>query len=320
MKMNLNSEKKPRLPTTRRINPEQLPHFRLTKRDCDIIRTVYEFRVMTTPQIEMLFFSGMGRERPPSPSRCQLRLKLLFHAGYLKRVEQFQRLSEGRKPLLYLLDEHGARLLADLDEKLVSDLDWDRQDQSLSWFFLNHLLATNDMRAAIMAAARDHRWTVEVWRDERVLKSTQMKDYVTIPTTRGKEEPAAIVPDGYFRLRAGEYLYHHFLEVDRGKETGSASTEGAKDWGRKIRAYTAYFHKAGGRPSPYEQRYKTQGGRVLTVTTGERRLANLKSVTEQVGGKGRFWFTTFAKITPQSVLTAPIWKQAGKDGDFPLTW
>ena len=57
----------------------------------------------------------------------------------------------------------------------------------------------------------------------------------------------------------------------------------------------------------YEARYGTRHGRILTVTIGERRLANLKAITEEVGGKARFWFTTIERIRAGDILTDPIW-------------
>jgi len=49
---------------------------------------------------------------------------------------------------------------------------------------------------------------------------------------------------------------------------------------------------------------------VLTVTTGEKRLDNLRRLTEEAEGKVKFWFTTFDQLTPETVLTAPIWQVA----------
>ncbi len=41
--------------------------------------------------------------------------------------------------------------------------------------------------------------------------------------------------------------------------------------------------------------------------------------TEREGGKGRFWFMTFANVTAETVLTEPIWSVAAKDGLYSLT-
>ena len=100
---------------------------------------------------------------------------------------------------------------------------------------------------------------------------------------------------------------------------GQYSHWGRKDWSRKVRAYIAYFTpQSPDQLSVYAQRFGTSKVRILTVTTGQTRLENLKRITEQAGGRGRFWFTTFDQVTPKTVLTKPIWHKAGQDGQFRL--
>lgn len=305
-----------RLKLTQRADVSAMPGFGLTERDRTILESVYEFRALTTDQIEKLLFQpDRGQDHPTKTTRCQLRLKLLYHSGYLFRDEQPQKLSEGRKPLVYFLDQKGAELVSQSLGIPVENLDWDRRDNRLSTLFLDHLLAINDVRVAITVSANANDFEIEDWLDDKSLKRSQMRDYVTLKGTGGAEERAAVVPDGYFRLHAGEYVYHHFLEVDRRTVTGEASDWGRRDWARKVRAYLEYY-----RSGLYEKRYETQGLRILTVTTGERRLANLREITEKAGGKARFWFTTFDQVSAASVLTSPIWQVASKDGLHSLTW
>lgn len=310
---NPSSEKKVRLPTTKRAPVNQLPRFRLTGRDKEIIKVVYTHRALTTHQIEALFFTPKtGPTQPANTSRCKYRLQMLFHHGFLYRDEQPQKLTEGRKPLVYFLDERGKGLL---EELLDEEIDWNPEHNDVSHPFLDHLLATNDVRVSIEVAARNQGWTIETWLDDKTLKSRQMKDYVMIKGPRGGEQRAAVVPDGYFHLWDGEYHYHLFLEVDRRTVTGEASKWEKRDWARKVRAYLAYY-----RSGKYQKRYQTKSLRILTVTTGKVRLANLKAITKKTGGKARFWFTTFDLATPDTILTKPIWQQASKDGLYSLTW
>ncbi len=307
------SGKRPRLRATERASSEALPGFRLTQRDREIIKAVYTHRALTTIQIACSFFSPSAKRG--INSWCQYRLQLLFQYGYLYRVEQAQKLSEGRKPLVYFLDEKGAQVVAELLDVEREEIDWHTSDNDVSLLFLDHLIASNDFRIAVTLAAQGKGWKVEKWLDEKTLKSAQMKDVVEITGPQGRKQRAAVVPDAYFLLRAGEYVYHHFVEVDRGTVTGEASQWGRRDWARKIRAYLAYF-----RSGKYQERYHAKGLRVLTVTTGERRLANLKQVTEKAGGKKLFWFTTEDKITSGAVLSEPIWQMASQDGYHSLVW
>jgi hypothetical protein len=47
-------------------------------------------------------------------------------------------------------------------------------------------------------------------------------------------------------------------------------------------------------------------------------MENLKKITEDVGGKHRFWFTTLEQVTPKTVLAKLIWQIATKDGQYAL--
>ena len=82
-----------KLPRLVRAKGDNLPGFVLTDRDVDILRAVYEYRALTTTQIEALIFATT------TPHQCRKRLQLLFHHGYLYRSEQLHTLSEARKPL-----------------------------------------------------------------------------------------------------------------------------------------------------------------------------------------------------------------------------
>ena len=307
-----------RLPALRRVDPGHLPPFRLTARDVSLVRAVYEYRALTTVQVERLFFSPpAGRPTGDSPAaavkinpRCQHRLKMLYHHGYLYRDEQPTKLSEGRRPLVYFLDAGGA---ARLGEEMGVAIDWDPAGNNVSWPFLDHLLLTNDFRIAVTVAARAHHVTLKTWIDDKVLKSQHQKDYVIITGTGGGKHRIAVVPDGYFVLDTDKRVFHHFLEIDRGTVTGSYRKDGRRDWSHKVRGFNEYV--ASGK---YEGRYNTTKVRILTVTTGQKRLEHLKQITEAVGGGSRFWFTTFDAVTPHTILTEPIWSVAGSAERRPL--
>ncbi len=277
----------------------------MTNRDRQIIEAVYHCRALTAPQIAALYFSKDGNQGEVN-ARCKHRLRMLYHHGYLFRDEQPSKLSEGRKPLVYFLDQQGAEFLASSQE---AEIDWDRHDNNVLFPFLQHLLATNDIRIAIILCTRKHEWEIIRWTDDKTLKSPQMKDKVKLKNERGKGLQAAIVPDGYCRLRTHEDTYNFFVEIDRGTVTGEATKWGKRDWGRKIKAYLEYY-----RSGMYQSRYATRDLRILTVTTGETRLSHLKAITEGEGGKGRFWFSTFNRITGRDILTDPVWSIANREG------
>lgn len=289
--------------------------FRLTKRDEEILRAVYLYRALTTKQISDLLFvrPDMTENRLPS-SRCVHRLKLLYHHGFLARHEQPQTLAEGRKPFLYQLDRRGAEFLGQREDGGIHALDW-QPGEDVSPLFLEHLIASNDVRVAITRSASRHGFAIEKWLDERTLKQVQNKDAVTLTNAAGKKQNAAVVPDGYFHLTTGEHHYHQFVEIDRRTVTGSSKNWTRRTWARKIMGFIEYY-----RSGKYHARYHTKSMRILTVTTGQKRLENLLAITEEVGGKARFWFTTFERVLHADILVDPIWNVAGGDTLRSLTW
>ena len=291
-----------------RVAADDLPPFRLSSRDRRAIRAVYEHRALTTDQIQRLLFPTRA-----GLTQCQHRLKLLFHHGYLFRDERPSKLSEGRKPLVYFLDTKGAAVLRETFDFEGDELDWHPRHNAVSELFLNHLLETNEIRVAVAVAAEQRDAVVRQWLDEKTLKSSQMKEYVTFTGPQGGRFKAAIVPDGYFLLETPEWSFRFFLEVDRGTVTGQWDRHGRRSWARKVRAYLAYY-----RSGKYERRYGSSKGRVLTVTVSEKRLITLKTTTEKAGGDDRFWFTTSERVAPETVLTAPVWQKAGHSGLYAL--
>lgn len=316
-----------RLSLFKRANIDRLPPFKQpTRRDLAIIEAVYAFRALTTPQIEALLFHGNPSQFQPTArqpqsgrtNRCRHRLKVLYHYGYLHREELPVPLSYGRKPLVYFLDKRGKETLCRWYGLDPQEIDWEPRLNTVGEPFIEHLLQTNDIRVAVTVAAQRHSFTLATWLDDRTLRKAQNRDYVLLHGPKGtRPRRVAVVPDGYFHLQNPEF--HFVLETDRRTVVGQYSRWGGKDWSRKVRAYIAYFTPpAPGQPSIYEQRFGTSKLRVLTVTTGPTRLENLKHITEQAGGRDRFWFTTFDQLTPQTVLTEPIWQKAGAAGQFRL--
>ena len=179
--------------------------------------------------------------------------------------------------------------------------------------FLDHLLHTNDVRIAFTLDAQAQNCQLTDWIDDRSLRRRETKEYVTLKNATGKAERVAIVPDGFFSLLSGDRHFHHFVEADLRTVVGLSSKSGRHDWARKVRAYLAY-HESG----QYGRRYDAQEFRVLTVTTGEGRLENLKAITEEAGGKQRFWFTTYEQLAACRPLVDPCWAVAGRSDLRPL--
>jgi hypothetical protein len=232
-------------------------------------------------------------------------LRLLTDHGYLERGEQPVTLAEGRRPLVYFLGQGGVDIAAAKLGVELADIDWKPSYNNVKWLFLDHLLATNDIRVRLEYGAPRRGLTLSEWHDDKTLSRQLISDKIVVTGPKGERQTVTVGPDGYLALIAPDGATQHraFVEADRG-------TVPLSRWGQKVGAYLAYF-----RSNSFRDRYHARKPfRVLTVTTSSERLAHMKAITEEAGGKSWFWFTTYAAITdPDNLLFAPVWHMAGAD-------
>jgi hypothetical protein len=277
--------------TKKRRRDRRLTHpqpMRLTARDVEIVEAVHQYRVLRQDQIQGLFFS--------TKNAAQRALARLYDHGFLER--KFLPVLYGRSPTLYVLDKRGADLLR--SKHGYEDLNWYASSKALKTDFIEHTTALNDFRVSVVVAARRRGLKLTTWASESQLKADY--DRVRIAEVR---QPVSVIPDGYFVLDTPRGEAHFFVEVDRGTET-------LQRFKQKVSAYIAY-HESGG----YERRYGTRSLRILTIATGEGRLANLRTATrpgvEGTRGRQRFWFALASDLTPATVLSEPVWYLAEED-------
>lgn len=295
-----------RLPRFRRVkNP---PHMVLTERDKKILHAVHDYRMLTREQVERLLFAPQaGQNHFTKTSKVRQRLKLLYQNKYLDRVPlPVGNAAWGWQPV-YRLAHGGAQLVASELGIDVNDLlywgkgdDKDRRSTKVTPLFLAHALSITDVRIAINLATQANGYLVEKWLDDALLKSQERKDYVTV-SANGRSRSVAVIPDSYFVLHLGDRRAHFFLELDRATMSNSR-------WGERVRAYLAYVQSG-----KYTERYQTKSLRILTVTTTEQRLQNLKETTQKAGGGDLFWFTTLEQVSASSVFSRPIWRFANDE-------
>lgn len=265
---------------------------------------------MTALQIEALHWRETKGGQFGRRKACQRRLRRLFDAGIIRRIEPLIRYSEGKKPLIYALTKAGAQILTDKLGIDPTTIDYKAHDREENWPFLQHLFDTTDLRIAFTSAAAASGLVVESWHNELELKQEGMYDVIALIDPTGETHHTAVVPDALLCLnRAGKRAFF-LLEVDRRTVTVDPSNWEQRGWTRKIRTYTTYFAS-----DAYTQRYEDHTAQVLTITTGEQRLAHLLNATQRAGGEQRFWFTTTAlALQPQLLLTEKIWQRAGRAG------
>lgn len=269
---------------------------RLMPRDLEVLKAVYEYRVMTHAQLTKLVFGNNH------PSVATKRLYALYHNGYLERLFLPVRGGVAVSPTLYLLAEKGAQELAISGEYL--NFYWSRDHLKVGTLFLSHTLAISEFRLRVTLACRAAGIPLVEWRGERDLKNDY--DRIPITTPSGHTRQVPIIPDGYFVLQTTEGKRHFMLELDRG-------TMEAKRFRAKVEGYTAYVESGA-----YTRRYGTKSLRVLTVTESQRRMKNLKTLTERAGGKSRFWFASMEALSAESLLFDPRWHVAGRSEQHAL--
>ena len=215
-----------------------------------------------------------------------------------------QSYGQGTSQALYLLAKRGANLVARELGIDFGDIRWRESHNYVGSIFLEHRLVLNQVRIAFAIAAPKHGYAIERWVTEEELKASP--DYVFIATAGGSRRRVPVIPDGYFVFNLVDRRAHFCLEVDR-------ATVPNKRWRQRVQAYLAYVQSG-----KYRQRFSTRSLRVLTVTTGQKRLANLKKTTESAGGESMFWFTTLRHATAEQSLTESIWQIAGREGFYSL--
>lgn len=261
---------------------------RETEGDRQIVRLVYDYRILSQTQLEQL----LGKSR----STMQQSLVRLYDHRYLERV--FLPIAElGSSPALYILDKRGIEVL---QRQGVADFTG-VPDKDISLLFMEHTLAINRFRIAITQACEQIGWKITTWQTENEVKADY--DKVMVKGRGSKPKTIPIVPDSYFVIEAPDKgLSHLFLELDRGTMT-------LERFRAKVEGYLSYYKQGG-----YEKRYHAKGFRVVTVvdTPKDARVANLAAHTAKLEGIGRrFWFAHLPAITPETVLTQAIWTVAG---------
>lgn len=275
---------------SRYIRPKNPQPIRFTDRDKLVVKAVNDFRLLRQDQVQRLLF--------PSRNTAQVRLRKLWEHGFLRR--QFLPVVGGiqNSPILYEVDKRGVELLRSEFGYEDEALRYSR-NKNIRTQFIEHTLGLSEIRLMVENSCQGQGFTLKTWLDEKTLKA----DYDKVQVGNKLE---AVLPDAYFAISIPELgALHFFVEYDRGPEN-------LKFIKKKMAAYVAYF-----RSGKCRQRYGTNRVRVLTVNeggktkAGKKRLANLKRVTEEVGGTSHFYFTRMANLTTDDVLLAPIWHIAG---------
>lgn len=285
------------LPRYRRVADP--PPMRLTERDKRILEAIHHYEgVLADFQIQRLFFT--------SRTQASFRLKLLYQNAYVSRPDRKQRAA--LPAMVYWLDRAGAAYVAALQGQSLESFSYRKEPRYLQ---LEHDLQVNDVRITLEeACSRTPGFVLDEW-----IPGTEFAAYPDKVTYSyaGKEVTRYVRPDSFCVITRtesdGEYSSRLLLELDRAREDNPRIVR------EKILPGIAYLRSAA-----YKQRFGYNTGRILFVTTSDRRARNMKRKAEAAAGKDAsiFYFTTFDQVTSEGVLLQPIWYRGGWDSPTTL--
>lgn len=276
----MRSEKttQPRQEPRSRFQPKKGVGMRLEERDEQILCDLFLHRLMSRSQIEKLYFS--------STVRCNARLRLLFDHKFVLR--HFPPAAPFGAQAIYSVGKAALSIIARrLDKDLPEVTRYFRRTQTPT--FIEHTLAVVDIWMAFREATQlSEEVTLDLW-----LAEMQCRHDWSIHAPGDKWRKEAFKPDGFARLETPNGYFNFFIEADLG-HTSSHQFEG------KLLTHQRYLESG-----LFEQTFGCQEFHTLVITTGERRLKNLREVLEKNNSQ-LFLFTTFELLQSRGVL-GEIW-------------
>ena len=280
---------KRRKPFTRSENPRRLVP---TEATTEILMGIYTHEgVLSHSQIVRRFFPGCTSTWP------ETRMTHYYDHHLVNKFDASFVNGEHLGEVVYTLDTVGARYVAHELEIDYPSLTWRKSPR---WITLSHDLKLNDFRIAVTLAAKASpafelvKWISEYELSQGARIPGRLDGFFVLrrqsPTRPGKVEELAILPEI-------DNANHPLKRFVKKKVKPSLKFIGSGD---------------------YEHIFGVSYGACFVITTGQKRLKNLKEVTEEAGGQGRFYFTTNDQVDESTVLTAPIWQMAGSDDHFAL--
>ncbi len=253
----------------------------LQERDKTLLADLFLQRLMSRDQIIELGYFG-------SVPRCNNRLKKLVDHGFIRRHE-FSSWGSGSQSL-YGPGQAATQIIASKLGLDISDvIGQTRRD--VPPMLLAHTLGLVDLRIRFDRDAMRYRLDEFEW-----LPEARCRHEYSVKQASSAWQRHIVKPDAFTRWMIGGKVTCFFVELDLGHVSQGAFT-------KKVEAYQRYLGLGA-----FGQVYESSQFDVLVVTTGERRLAHLKSVTGRCQ-QPRFLFTTGQRLLAAGPLGA-IWEHA----------
>jgi DNA-binding Lrp family transcriptional regulator len=275
----------------------------ITDRDLEILMFIHEHQMLRIEQLEAL----TGR----TYTRVHRRLKGLFDAGYLNRIEA------PLKKDIYHLGRAALNLL--LSHSLISEEEAERRsrEHELRPATLDHEMLITDIHVAFELAARSGAVKLLSWQEGAAVRHT-------FKTGGFLSRKVTIQPDAIFQLEdtrvpSGSNRYTFYAEIDR-STMPIQQREGSRRFLDKIEKYCQLIET--GRPFETNDVF-----RILTLTLTRERSNNLSAETEAFLvhnhlTKFRKYFLfgslTDVSLTEPATLLDPVFHRPGDSAPYPL--
>jgi hypothetical protein len=274
-----------------RFSPKPEVNMRLEERDEQFLVDLFHHRLMSRGQIEKRYFSSLVR--------CNARMRQLFDHQFVARY--YPPYSPYGAQAIYSIGKAALPVVSRrLEMELPEVARYYRRTQTPT--FIEHTLSVVDLWLAFHKAVESEPdISLELWLSE--MQCRHEWD-IQIPGKSWHKE--AFKPDAFVRLRrlSDNALYNFFIESDLG-HTSATQFKG------KLLTHARYLESG-----LFEQTYGCNSFRTIVVTTGERRLKNLKELAGEHSSQ-IFWFATFERIAMSSLL-GNIWGRPGARNDVAL--
>ena len=268
----------------KRFQRDSTVSLKLTDRDRNIIKLVYQHRFLSSEHVaSLLKGSKQGILR---------RLYLLFHAGYLDRPKRQTTAFGHNHSIIYGLGNRGANLLASEFDLPIETVDWSWKNRNAKDIFLIHTL----MVSRIMTALRLACWKkngVEFIEPDRLIKNRQKPPSIKTHTLSwrvnikkgdyGQKRNSSfnMIPDNVFGLRIknnNSYREQYFfLEADRSTMPVRRTNFYRSSFFKKMVGYIASYKN-----ELFSEYFGFKKVRVLTVTKSDKRIKNMVKVNKDL--------------------------------------
>ena len=291
-----------RLSTTTR-QPKNI-QFQVTERDILILEALKRYRYLKTSQISRLIFP-----ENKTIQSTRRRLKYLFHAGMIGRLQPFIQVGKSSGETAYYLEKKAWDFIEDGGSTPRYG-----KVKNVKPQFLEHALAVSEFRLNLESACKVnevvelHRFVADFELKENFENLAgkhryRLFDEVNDPISK---QTHIVYPDALFILRGKGKKYQQFqrlffVEIDRG-------TEGLRVVQDKLTGYHLYKR---------EEIFKKYGQfddfRVLFQVPSEKRLENIVDLTENFASELSIWSTLGNMASGSDLLGDPIWYNQNAD-------